>query len=184
MCTYISLTNCITGCFKITLTLNRARYFIIKDVCVAEPTAIFQDPKDLLDRIFLITKGAIPISDGLKKEWGCMYVLAHVYEKLQGIQFDFVQIILFAPFLMYYPLFFSLPYDTGGWFLLIASLTLLALFQLGDDRGVTGLRWEGWMRKISEHFFSSHSIFQGWVSIFPLLISPIKHFSTSPTLLS
>ena len=26
-----------------------------------------------------------------------MYVLAHIYEKLQGIQFDFVQIILFLP---------------------------------------------------------------------------------------
>lgn len=56
-CTYISLTNCIAGCFKITLTLNRARYFIKKDFCVGEATAIFQDPKDLLVRIFLITKG-------------------------------------------------------------------------------------------------------------------------------
>ena len=69
----------------------------MKDFCVAEATAIFQDPKDLLVRIFLIAKGGIPISDGLKKEWGCMYVLAHIYEKLQGIQFDFVQIILFLP---------------------------------------------------------------------------------------
>ena len=45
--TYISLTNCITGCFKFTLTLRRARYSTVKYFCVAETTVIFQDPKDL-----------------------------------------------------------------------------------------------------------------------------------------
>lgn len=78
---------------------------------MGEATAIFQDPKDLLVRIFLITKGGIPISDGLKTEWGCMYVSAHIYEKLQGIQFDFVQIILFLhclPCINHFSLVFSM----------------------------------------------------------------------------
>lgn len=78
---------------------------------MGEATAIFQDPKDLLVRIFLITKGGIPISDGLKTEWGCMYVLAHIYEKLQGIQFHFVQIILFLhslPCINHFSLVFSM----------------------------------------------------------------------------
>lgn len=66
--TYISLTNCITGCFKITLTLCRARYTTIKDFCVAEATVIFQDPKDLLVKIFLISRDNIPISNCLKRK--------------------------------------------------------------------------------------------------------------------
>lgn len=57
------------------------------------------------------------------------------------IQLDFVQIILFIQFFMYHPPFFSLLPDTGGWFLLVASLIfLLAGFQFGDDKGVTTQR--------------------------------------------
>ena len=40
-----------------------------------------------------------------------MYVLAHLYEKLQGIQFDFVQIILFLhclPCINHFSLVFSM----------------------------------------------------------------------------
>lgn len=68
MCTYISLTNYIIGCFKITLAVRRARFTTIKDFSVGEATAIFQDLKDLLVRILLIIRGGIPISDCLKKE--------------------------------------------------------------------------------------------------------------------
>lgn len=93
--TYISLTNCITRCFKITLTLCRERYATVKDFCVAEATVIFHDPKDLLVKI-LIARDKIPISNCVKRKSGdAQNVLAH--EKLHDIQFDFVEIILFVP---------------------------------------------------------------------------------------
>lgn len=67
---------------------------------------------------------------------------------------------LFAQFPRHYPPVFSLLYDTGGWFLLIASPTfLLGFFQFRDDKGLVSSRTlEGWLRKIPEHFFSPHSL--------------------------